>query len=184
LTYISINYKNISSLYFTDASNRECDNGERVNLAHMMFILHGKTWYEKNYGAFLKDDALKTFNMYNEKFKKRKTETSWDTLTSIIPALSHTIIPEEELKTNYENSETWQDFFKTIFEKIEISNFCQFVQPWLEKFMTYFFKGTLMNLQYNIPIIDYDIDYTESLYQRGGQKYTRRRARKVYYDER
>lgn len=180
LTYIARNYPTVSNLSFFDTSSRECDNGEKVNLAHLMFVLHGKTWYEINFGAFLKDQALETFTIFNEDFKKRKRETDWDMLTSIIPALSHMVIPEEELKNNYENSETWQDFFKTFSE----TNFCQFIQPSLEKFMTYFFKYYLIGLQYTMPIVDYRVEYTESSYQRGGQKYTRRRAKKVYYDDR
>lgn len=184
LTYIARNYKNIKSISFNDTSSRECDNGELISLANMTFVIHGKTWYEKNYGAFLKDKALETFNSYNKDFQKRKIETDWDTLTSFIPDLLHTSVPEEELKTIYEVSKTWQEFFKTILEKIEISNFCEFVQPWIEKFMKYFFKGTLMNLLYNMPIVDYNIEYTETQYQRGGHKYTRRRARKIYYDDR
>ena len=184
LTYIARNYPNVKSISFSDTSSRECDNGERVSLANMTFIIHGKTWYQKNYGAFLKDKALETFNSYNKDFQKQKIETDWDTLTSVIPQLCYTNIPEEELKAIYESSKTWQDFFKSISEKLNISNFCEFVQPWLDKFMNYFFKHYMHGFQYNMPIVDYGIEYAENQYQRGGQKYTRRRERKIYYDDR
>ena len=54
LTYIARNYPTVSNLSFFDTSSRECDNGEKVNLAHLMFVLHGKTWYENKFWCFFK----------------------------------------------------------------------------------------------------------------------------------
>lgn len=183
LTYISRNYKNVKQLAFNDASSRACDNGASINLASMYYILHGKTWYEKYFNAFLQEQDLITFNTYASEFQKKKQTTNWETLLVTIPQLKKLSIPEVELEELYTNTKTWQDFFKSILNKMEISDFCIFIQPWLDNFMMRYFRHIIMGFQYQMPIKDYAIEYTESPYQRGGKKFTRKAPKPVYRDE-
>jgi hypothetical protein len=174
LTYISRNYPTVKQLSFNDTSSRPCDNGMPISLANMSYVLYGKTWYEKNFDAFLQGRELSVFHSYASEFHKRKQSTDWDSFIPQLQRILYMPIPEEELKDLYTQSTTWHEFFKTIHNRLDISEFCIYVQPWLDRFMGIYFKHNLMGFQYQMPVKDYGINYTEGAYQRGGRKYTRR----------
>jgi hypothetical protein len=83
---------------FNDASFRTCDNGNQVSLAMMSYITTGKTWYEKNFGAYLESDYLSTFEAAEQKFLKSKMDTSWEALKTTIKKYP---IGEEKMKTMF-----------------------------------------------------------------------------------
>jgi hypothetical protein len=177
LSYISRNYPTVKQLSFNDTSSRPCDNGESVNLAFMSYLLHGKTWYENHFGAFLEKRDLTTFNKYESDFQNRKKMTTWESFIIQMHKILQMPIHENELKELYTQSATWHEFFKTIHNRLDISEFCVHVQPWLDRFMNLYFKLNLIGLQYQMPVKDYGVNYIEGTYQRGGRKYTRRVGR-------
>lgn len=175
ISYVSEHYPYITSISFNDASSRECDNGHEVNLAAMSYLISGKTWYEKHYGAYLEPKSKVEFEKYEKEFQKKKMEISWELMKSIIT----TPLPmnEYEMEVYYTNALTWQEFFKAVSDSIGISDFCKFIAPWLNTFLKLFFKVDIQYLTYRFPIKNYAITYTLSNYQRGGRIYTRKHKR-------
>jgi hypothetical protein len=86
---------------------------------------------------------------------------------------------DEELETLYNNSQSWEQFFGTIFTRIEISDFCMFISEWIDSFIQKYFNN-LQGLTYHIPIKNYNISLNISNYQNsiGGRRYTRKASRK------
>ncbi len=174
IQYISIQHPTVKELSFNDLSTRQCDNATPVNLAVMTYLYTGKTWYQKNFHAYLSPQS----------------EQEWER----IKALSNpTIIPWEEMKQTirnriagenidafYHNAHTWQDFFGPIFQKIGIAKFCIFVSEWIDHFIAKYFNN-LMGLTFLLPIRNIGLHYSQESYQ-GGRR-TRRKKYRHYTSE-
>lgn len=184
LTYISKTYPTVKKLAFNDASARSCNNGASVNLASMQFILTGKTWYQKHFSAYLEGKSLQIFTEYYNDYTERKQTTTWETLTNIIENSSVLGIEDQELEEVYTTSNTWEDFFTYILEQIGIGEFCEFVQPWLDKFIKEYLKHELIGFQYMMPVKKYTIQYELLPYHSGGKRYTRKNRHRESGDER
>jgi hypothetical protein len=172
LSYISKYYSYVKYLKFDDASYRTCDNGLHVDLAEMTYITTGKTWYEKNFGAIMTSSTRDIFNKAEERFKKSKSETSWDTFCGTVNNDIIKIVPNA--KKLYEEAETWQSFFAPVREHMGIEKFCPFVAPWLEQFMRTSFGTKFIKFEYLMPLEPNKIEFTELPYARGGKKFTRK----------
>lgn len=174
LTYISRNYPIVKKLLFNDRSTITCPNGETIDLGLISYLVNGETWYEKHFGAFLEGLNLTTFRKFESDFQNRKKNTTWESFNEQMHRLLQMPIPEEELKEIYTQSNTWQQFFKTINNKLDIFDFYTHVQPWIHRFMLVYFKHNIIGFNYQMPVKDYGINYVEGTYQRGGRKFTRR----------
>jgi hypothetical protein len=174
LSYIHTHYPHVRSLKFEDASYRACDNGQIVDLAEMSYLTTGSTWYEKNFGAILDPASQAQFKALETKFQTFKGELSWDSFRGFIT----TALPlaEAELKSLYESSTTWQDFFGALREKLGVEKFCPFVAPWLRTFMEFGFKRSFIQFAYRMPVEGNTIPFTELPYVRGGRRFTRKRS--------
>ena len=171
ITYIHKTYPHVKGISFNDASFRTCDNGKQISLALMSYISTGKTWYEKNFGAYLSSKSLILFESINQRFQSAKTTISWEIMKNIME--NQIPMEESKMKTMFESAATWQDFFGPIREVIGISEFCIFVEPWLDNFINETMDYNILGLQYILPVKDHTIVYIISDYQRGGKRFTR-----------
>jgi hypothetical protein len=174
--YLRENYPYVEYLSFTDASYRTCDNGVTIDLARLSYLRTGKTWYEKNYGAFLDDQYVNIFNRMEGALQKGKNTLSWDRFKQLIKG--EFPLPESEMKTMYETSGSWQDFFGPLSDKIGISAFCIFMAPWINTFFTSITQTSFSSFTYVLPLIGIpDIDFDITNYSRGGRKFTRKQVK-------
>jgi hypothetical protein len=174
--YIRDHYKYVDTVSLNDASFRTCDDGHDVDLATMTYLRTGKTWYEKNYNAYLDERDVPKYNAMEQRMRQLKTTMRWNDFKQFIKG--EYPLSESEMQTMFENTSTWQDFFGPLSDKIGISEFCIFVSPWLHAFfwnMTQysFASGTYYIPLKNIPIIK----YTPVEYKRGGKRFTAKRIR-------
>jgi hypothetical protein len=171
--HIRNTYTHIDTISLTDASFRTCDNGHDVDLAVMTYLRTGKTWYEKNYGAYLDDSDIPKFRKMEQRMQQLKLTMSWIEFKQFIKG--DYPLSELELQTMFESASTWLDFFGPLSDKIGISEFCIFVSPWLSAFWDIskysFASGTYYVPLKNIP----SISYKPTEYKRGGKRFTRKR---------
>lgn len=176
ITYIAKNQPYVKELTFNDASNRSCDNGNTISLAAMSYLSTGKTWYEKNFGAQIDSTYKKDFIEKEKKFQLFKKNTSWENMKRQISVKFP--LSDEEIKELQEQSDTWQGFFGALRDKIGISEFCQFLQPWIPIFLDRFLKINFMFTPYLMPIKEWPIQQTITEQQRGGKRMTRKHSSK------
>jgi hypothetical protein len=203
LTYILHTYPTVKTMRFNDhsfrrnecfsssddenASVRTCENGYSVELSHMLYIISGKTWYEKNFGAYLDSFDREKWNILEQNFQQMKSHISWNTMKDIIT--SEFPIDALSLQKQYESATTWQEFFGPLATQIGIAQFCNFIAPWLYRFIQTYFRFNFIAATYILPVRDYNIEYTISDYSRekrreGGTRFTRKKRGRSMKDER
>lgn len=153
LHYIGVKHSHITTLRFTDSSNRTCDNGQTIELSEMGYITNGKTWYERHFAAYMEEDDLPKFNKCNANFQALKQKWSWPVLkTEIDVRPLYQFMSEEELELLYVRTVTWQDFFGQIAKHIGISQFCIFAAPWLHSFISNNMRYVFGFASYIMPV--------------------------------
>ncbi len=174
--YIRDHYTHIDTISLNDASFRTCDNGNDVDLAQMTYVRTGKTWYEKNYGAYMDEGDISKHNAMEQRMQQLKTTISWNDFKQFIKG--EYPLSESELQTMFENAPTWQDFFGPLSDKIGISQFCIFVSPWLHTFFWNMTQYSFASGTYYIPLKNIPtIKYTPIEYKRCGRRFTAKRHR-------
>lgn len=176
MAYIHENYPYVNKLRFKDASSKECDNGHVVELYNMSYLTTGQTWYEKNFNAYIEKEAdRRKIESDKRKFQEKKQVLPWEVISQFIRTSYP--IEETEMETIYNNTNTWQDFFGRLRNKIGIAEFCNFISPWMRNFVQQIMSFDLSSPQYIIPIEGQQIPYSEI---RGGKRriYTRKQKKR------
>ena len=174
LQYLYNNYPSVKELNFNDMSTKKCDNKQDINLAVMTYLYSGKTWYEKNFGAYLADYNINIMNMYIDKLNKAK-HIPWDEMKETIN------IEYDNIEELYNNSKIWKEFFETIYKELEIADFCNSISPWIDSFILKYFNN-LQGLNYLMPVNNKNLKYTESEYVKKGGRYTRKAIQSLNID--
>ena len=203
LTYIRSNYPFVNQITFEDYSTRECDDKEQIDLACFNYLLKGKTWYMDKMGATIfteKDQA--DFNKATENFNKLKRKMSWEDYDSDIH-FAHPLLPEE-MKTIFHESNTWQEFFNNVLQKIsklkespydvrlpkditkevvDLSDMCRYMNPWIKNFVKKHANLDFTSIKFVMPIPNPmlpEVIYTLKPFIRNGGKYTRKYRKRRY----
>ena len=196
IQYIHDTYPEVKYLSFSDLSTRRCNNGSNINLAVMTYMYSGKTWYEKNFGATIAKQSKNALDDIIIKWNKSKIQTPWSIIKDMIYNYKTLPFTEKELEELYDHKElseqelvsiykdvsvakitSWKGFFEPIFKKIGIAEFCIFVSPWLDSFISENFNN-LMGLSYDMPIKPTNIKYTKNAFIGGRYKSFFKGARK------
>jgi hypothetical protein len=182
IQYIHDTYPSVQELQFNDLSTKSCDNEDEVSLAVMTYLYRGQTWYEKNFDATITYDYIDDLDRIVVKYNAAKL-IPWDIMKETIQNNSMTQMTNTELETLYNRTKTWIKFFNTIYETIDIGDFCMFISPWIDKFILKYFNN-LQGLNYTMPVKDYNIQYSivDYVEQVGGKKYTRKIKRRPAKD--
>jgi hypothetical protein len=174
MSYIKNNFPFVKEIQLTDVSNKECNNGATVQLYEMSYITTGKSWYERNFGAMLKPDAAVKFAREDANFQKKKHIIGWEGIKIFMRG--ELPIEENEMRDMFEQTNTWQEFFGWVSDKVGMAKFCEFVAPWLQAFL-------FRNFKFQVPFVNYYISldtYTPNTYTLEGGKrqlYTSKRSR-------
>ncbi len=185
ISVIRSKYPHITSLSFTDTSSRTCDNGYTVNLYHMYYLLYGKTWYMKTFGAVFKNpNDAKKMEQADRVFQVYKQQLSWDRFNDrIMNTRGKEYISSDDLQQIYLNTKTWQEFFIQVRDTIGAADFCLWISTWMEKLMT------MANFSFHIPMKTFLLPFSSSQLQQlpsvtigkyiseGGRRHTRRKRR-------
>lgn len=180
--YTNTKYPYITKLMLNDKSYRECDNSKTIDLAYSEYLLHGKTWYMRNFDAVFKNPANAIlFETESKKFQSMMKNTiTWEMMYVIMNYTD--ILPPLQLKEYFDTSDTWQQFFRKIRDVIGAGEFCEFLVPWFKQFLTTFlnfrFESYPYILNLSSPKLQNLPEYTTIKYQEGGKRKTRKNYRK------
>jgi hypothetical protein len=176
ISFIHHYLPHITKIKLSDKSTRTCDNSVEIKLYQFSYIIYGKTWYEKNFNAYLEDDYLKYFSEKAEKFQAKKKELSWDIFKSF--TINEFPIDENIIKDLYNKANSWQEFFEPLNKLMTPSKLCIFLAPWLDNFITSYMGFIFSSLEYTIPVEKNIISFTVTKYLHGGlRKYTYKKIR-------
>jgi hypothetical protein len=156
--------KSVPDIAFLDQSSFDClaMDGQHVfeiNLCLHNFILYGKTWYERYFGAipFYTEDTPKMAES-NQLLEQSYTNISFEQF--IKEALRYTsnadwvtVIREKIVKPYNENqSLSWRSFFKTIFNRSDIAcNLYEELRPYIQhNFIKFPFNEFHMRIERSI----------------------------------
>jgi hypothetical protein len=160
LQYIHDQYPIVTTLKFNDLSTRD-----GVNLAVMSYLCTGKTWYEKEFGAYISDIAKSNICYENDKKRLQAAKSlPWEEIRILIHNGKWFGYTDEELKQRYEGAQTWQDFFGPILDEMGITEFCSFISHWLYIFNIRYFNN-LMSHIFIMPVADCGLQYQISDYK-------------------
>ncbi len=140
----------IKGFEINDASTRNCDNKTVITLSYFSITQYGKTWYEKNFNAYIGDIPKR--NKYREIVDKIfEKELNWELFNTIyLRDVNKEIV--KTLETIKDSSITYADFFKKI-HKTGVSNACILIQPWIDEFMlSTNLRNYVLYTQWIIPI--------------------------------
>jgi hypothetical protein len=102
-----------------------------LSLAHLYIATYGKTWYEYNLNAFLKNENIRQeyYNsLQNLQNPEKKQKNDFETFAAI------NYFDKEQynyLKPFYEKSNTWQEFFQSIPKEQR----CRMLNRWLADYL-------------------------------------------------
>lgn len=145
--YIEDTYPYVTHLKFNDASSRTCDDGTDISLAAMTYLYSGMTWYQKNFNAIIDPSKIDKYNGIVEKYNERKKLYSWDIFKEMF-IKGQLPLPEEVMAEMFNSAETWQDFFGPLVNTIQIGKFCNFMGPWLPKFIADVLEYDFLSIPY------------------------------------
>jgi hypothetical protein len=125
-------YSDIDSFQFKDFSEKECDNGANIHLGYFSLITSNKTWYEKNFGALLKNETVqKIYNQEKDKFNKK--DIIGVDMLEILSKVKNLL--KEIILDIYNISDSYNTFFSNLNKKFGKSMLCEYLQPWIKTFM-------------------------------------------------
>jgi hypothetical protein len=157
LNYVYNKIPSVNNFIFDDMSHIDCvekDMSKKpprsptkpLNLAYFSIAYHGKTWYEKNFNAKMKD--INKYNKYRERLEfltdPSKKVDYIDFLRIARP--NSELFPY--LEKIYNNSKTYRDFF----EAIPKSKRCDILYSWLVTFMEYYLRDVYSNYDWVIDV--------------------------------
>ena len=140
----------IEGFDINDASTRQCDNNTTIILSYFSITKYGKTWYEKNFKAFIADDIKrkKYESIVSDLFSSKLPD--WEVFNAIFLRNMNNDI--KNIKHLYEGSTTYRSLFKKIHNE-GISKACIYLQPWIENLMlTTDLRNYVMYTQWIIPV--------------------------------
>ena len=141
----------VEGFEINDASTRECDNNTIISLSYFSLTNYGKTWYEKNFNAYIGDTVKR--NKYRQIIDTflNKSLPAWDFFNVMfLKELNNDM--KNELEVLYNKSSTYEDFFKNI-HKMGISSACIYLQPWIDRLMmSTDLRNYILYTQWIIPI--------------------------------
>lgn len=164
----------IEGFEINDMSRRECDNNTTIVLSYFSITKHRKTWYEKNFEAYIEDTRKHNnkeqskMEIYKEKVNTLMSQTlpDWEVFEVLYLRNTKQEI-QNEIETVFNKSATYGELFKNI-HKLGISKACVYLQPWIDILMLS--SGLTNDISYTqwiipiqsvkrIPLLNYKKDF-------------------------
>lgn len=142
IDYIRTTFPHVKKLSLNDSSYIPCNraSGDTLDLLTYSIALYGKTWYEKKFGAYLKNKERYKSDIIKYMGKDFKNNTKLDDILILITKNNN--FAEDIIYKNidiyneiYDKSETLPEFFIKISKNIARKDKCRFFKTWLEEFI-------------------------------------------------
>ena len=178
-SYIQNKFPHVTHITFDDYSRRNCDDRQSIDLAPFYYVFDGKTWYMNKMGAQIFNTSdLEYFINATKRFQELKQTMTWEDYDVCVNT-AHPL-PDTDMKTIFEESPTWQVFFNELKKRVDISDLCLYMAPWIKDFVKR--KAGLqfssMTFVMNVPNLKLpNISYTLKPYVKNGGRYTRKQRK-------
>ncbi len=181
-------YPYIKLFTLTDNSTITCDNTKAILLCFFSIAEYSKTWYERQFGAYIYDDKFK--QRYTNGIKVLHDPTlklDWDSFESLLKPYT-TAENISILKPYYVKTSTYAEFFNQLLEKEGKRKLCVYIVNWIDIFFTYIFQFDPTTVLWaipadsveSVPIVEETRLNTKPKNQSGGHKTQRKnRAKRV-----
>jgi hypothetical protein len=195
LRHINKKIPEINEFVFEDKSNIECGTEEELYqkrsrkkgtyarplvLCYFSIAFNCMTWYEKHFNAYQQNTSMHTaYRAYVKKLLKEETsKPSFDDFLRIAqPPMKYV----DELKTLYEASLTYGDFFNSMNK----DDRCRLTREWIPTFMEYYLKDVFKQTDWIIDVRTMDENTIRcrngNETRKTGGKYTPKKNRTSYY---
>lgn len=169
IQYIRTHYPHIQRFKLNDKSYIPCGENDTLDLITYSIALHGKTWYELNYNAYLHNNTIyKQYQTQLQKFNSSefKKQFTWDMFCLQFLPIATDFTKGLFSKNNnqyrqiFEESSTFPDFFMKLNRTIQKKDKCKFYKFWLEQFIS----------QYVTIIREWYFDIVPKTSKGGGQR--------------
>ena len=150
LALVSQLYPEIKSFLFKDFSEKECDNGANIHLGYFSLITSGKTWYEKNFGATIKDAVFE--ELYKKDLEKLNHKDIYIDIYDLLTGHNVKKPLKDIIVKEYDNSKNYKDFFTRLNNKFGRNMLCEYIQPWLRDFMRKLDLERYFYMEWEIPV--------------------------------
>jgi hypothetical protein len=142
----------------TDRSSFPCGDYS-ISLAHVSVALYGQTWYEKHFGAKLKDDSMR--ERYNDAVGAMSKQEHKRPFIEFMGLYGYSVAKEhlKVFESLYTKADTYQAFFRALREDASLSSdYCTILQGFVSDFVNGEMGGVnLLNQTWtiqNVPSID------------------------------
>lgn len=151
IEFIKRTYPWIEFIELDDMSEIPCINNAGIKRKLVLhcynLAIYGETWYEREFGAILKDPTARIdYDIVKAKLIDPLFKKPWNDKMGI----------PIELKPLYESSDTIRDFFLKIRNTFERNTRCRLLSGWIEPFIKSLFTSKLVYnwVKWIIPIKD------------------------------
>jgi hypothetical protein len=126
-------YPWIDTFTLEDATEIRCDNDLIVSLFLLSIINNGKSYYQKHFGAKLKDiSAQNQYAHCTTKMTSTQEKVSFSEFVFLIGIGNDTINKVEPI---YNSTRTYREFFRKLRQEFK-DEFCKFIYPWAYDFVS------------------------------------------------
>jgi len=169
IQYIRKNYPHIQKFKLNDKSYMPCAENDTLDLLTYSIALHGKTWYELNYNAYLQNNTIYTqylTQLKNLNSLEFKNQFTWDMFCLQFLPIATDFTKDIFSKNNnqyrqiFEESSTFPEFFMKLNTTIKKKDKCKFYKFWLEQFIS----------QYVIIMREWYFNIANTIRKIGGQR--------------
>lgn len=117
--FLTYQFHYVKQLLINDIAYFTCDN-KQVRTSNMMFLLYGKTLYERYFNAYPdREEPYRALQRIYTSIAPCKIpfKVLWEEI------FSRTSLSKKELKTLYDTATSYQDFFKSIYHRHQCKPF-------------------------------------------------------------
>lgn len=144
-------YSYIKLFTLTDNSTITCDNTKGIPLLFFSIAEHSKTWYERQFGAYIVDPSLnKRYHNGILTLNDAEVKLDWNSFESLLKPYT-TAENISILKPYYVETATYAEFFKQLLKKEGKRKLCTHIVNWIDVFFTYIFQFDPTAVLWAIP---------------------------------
>ena len=179
MTYIKNTYPPVTKIQFSDLSTKVCNNGASVSLSAMKLFTDGKTWYEDHFGAKIEPEFESAYMAVMKKANNKKTEITWEEFYDNYVPTTGLPTTMDKLKSFFEESNTWQEFFSKVRNDIGIAALCIWfsTDSWYEKMFLPYVGFNLIRFAFILIPSNFSQEYTIEPFTGGWRGVTRKAKR-------
>jgi hypothetical protein len=139
-----------------------------LKLSYLSIVYNGMTWYEKHFNAKMIDKVK--YNKYRERINFLTDSKEKVDFTRFLEIANPPLDQIIQLKSWYENAETYRGFFNSI----PVDTRCEILLPWINNFMKFYLNDVFSDMGWEIDIYNMNI-------HKGGMKRSKNvKTRKIH----